>query len=101
MQERAKADALTQIPPAERATAKWEYVNEITTYKAPRRADPLTPALAHEGDPGAVFAIPRAALAHARTVAKALSEHGGAYVTVQDTDAAATNRFLRLRVTRP
>jgi malonyl CoA-acyl carrier protein transacylase len=34
---------------------------------------------------GAVFDIPRAALAHARTVAKTISEHGGAYVTVQDT----------------
>jgi trehalose utilization protein len=50
MQDRAKSDALAQVPASERATAKWEYLNETTLYKAPRRDDPLTPSLAHEGD---------------------------------------------------
>ena len=50
MQERAKSDALTQVPPAERATAKWEYSNEITAYKAPKYGDPFTPSLSHDGD---------------------------------------------------
>ena len=50
MQDRAKADALAQLPAADRATAKWEYLNETTLYKAPKYNDPLTPSLAHEGD---------------------------------------------------
>ena len=49
MQDRAKADALARVPEAERATAKWEYLNETTLYQAPTRGDPLTPSLAHEG----------------------------------------------------
>lgn len=50
MQDRAKADALAQVPAAERATAKFIYTNEVTVYKAPQRDDPLTPALTREGD---------------------------------------------------
>lgn len=50
MQDRAKSDALAQVPANERAAARWEYLNQTTTYKAPQRGDALTPALAHEGD---------------------------------------------------
>jgi prepilin-type N-terminal cleavage/methylation domain-containing protein len=50
MQDRAKTDALALVPPADRATAKWEFLNETTLYKAVKREDPLTPSLAHEGD---------------------------------------------------
>ena len=50
MQDRAKSDALAQVPAADRANAKWEYLNETTVYIAPKREDPLTPALAHLGD---------------------------------------------------
>ena len=50
MQERAKADALAQVPAAERAGAKWEYLNETTVYRPPKREDPLTPALARVGE---------------------------------------------------
>ena len=50
MQDRAKSDALAQVPVAERATAKWEYLNETTVYKLPKRDDPLTPSLAHVGE---------------------------------------------------
>ena len=48
MQDRARADALAQVPEAERATAKWEYSNEAPYYKAVKRDTPLTPSLAHE-----------------------------------------------------
>jgi trehalose utilization protein len=50
MQDRAKSDALAQVPAADRANAKWEYLNETTVYIAPKREDPLTPAFAHVGD---------------------------------------------------
>ena len=49
MQDRAKADALAQIPAAERATAKWEYLLENPIGQVPQRDAPLTPSLAHEG----------------------------------------------------
>lgn len=49
MQDRAKSDALAQVPSNERATAKWEYLNETILYKAPQRSDPFTPSLAHAG----------------------------------------------------
>jgi trehalose utilization protein len=61
MQERAKADALEQIPAAERATAKFEYFNENPLGKVPRRDGPLTPALRKEDGawkltlPGCIF----------------------------------------------
>ena len=47
MQERAKADAIAQIPAAERATAKFEYFNDNPLGKVPRRDAPLTPAPSH------------------------------------------------------
>ncbi len=50
MQERAKADALTQIPEAERASAKWEFVNDQPYYKGVKADAPLTPSLARVGD---------------------------------------------------
>ena len=50
MQERAKADALKQIPDAERASAKWEFVNDQPYYKGVKADAPLTPSLARVGD---------------------------------------------------
>ena len=61
MQERAKDDALAQIPAAERATAKFEYFNQNPFGKVPRRDAPLTPALRQEEGvwkltlPGCIF----------------------------------------------
>ncbi len=43
MQERAKADAVQALPEAERATAKWEFVNEAPYYKLIGRASRITP----------------------------------------------------------
>ncbi len=43
MQERAKADALKQVPEAERATVKWEFVNDAPYYKLIGRASRITP----------------------------------------------------------
>ena len=66
MQDRAKADALAQVPPADRAAAKWEYLLENPFGKVPKRDAPLTPSLAHEGDvwrltlPACVFPAYRA-----------------------------------------
>ena len=50
MQDRAKADALAQVPEAERATAKWEFLNDAPIGKGVKRDGPLTPLLAHEGE---------------------------------------------------
>ena len=50
MQDRAKADALAQVPEAERATAKWEFFNDAPIGKGVKRDGPLTPLLAHEGE---------------------------------------------------
>jgi trehalose utilization protein len=50
MQERAKADALAQIPEAERAAAKMEYLNDSPIYKGVKQDTPLTPSLTREGD---------------------------------------------------
>ena len=50
MQERAKADALKQLPEAERASAKWEFNNDLPYYKGVKAGAPLTPSLAHVGD---------------------------------------------------
>ena len=61
MQERAKDDALAQIPAAERAAAKFEYFNQNPLGKVPPRDAPLTPALHHEDGvwkltlPGCIF----------------------------------------------
>jgi trehalose utilization protein len=43
MQERAKADALAKIPEAERASAKWEFVNDQPYYKGVVGALRITP----------------------------------------------------------
>ena len=58
MQERAKADALAQIPEAERAAAKWTYVNDAPYYQAIDARTPMTPALERIGD-GWRLALPR------------------------------------------
>jgi len=50
MQDRAKADALAQVPAAERATVNWEYSNENPISKGVKRETPLTPTLSHEGN---------------------------------------------------
>ncbi len=47
MQERAKADALAQVPETERATARWEYLGAKPAFVKPDA--PLTPSLTHEG----------------------------------------------------
>jgi trehalose utilization protein len=43
MQERAKADAVKALPEADRATAKWEYLNDAPYYKAVKADARLTP----------------------------------------------------------
>ncbi|MEQ1852887.1 MAG: ThuA domain-containing protein [Chthoniobacteraceae bacterium] len=43
MQERSKADALKQLPEAERASVKWEFVNDQPYYKGIGRAARITP----------------------------------------------------------
>lgn len=50
MQDRAKADALAQVPEAARAAAKWEFLNEAPINKGVKRDAPLTPALQQEGE---------------------------------------------------
>jgi len=50
MQERAKADALSQIPEAERPSAKWEFLNDQPYYKGVKNDAPLTPSLHRDGD---------------------------------------------------
>ena len=65
MQERAKDDALAQIPAAERATAKFEYSNQNPYGQVPKRDAPLTPSLRHEDGvwklalPGCIFSAYR------------------------------------------
>ncbi len=46
MQERAKADALEQVPAAERAAAQWQFVNEAPYYQLIGRASRITPFVA-------------------------------------------------------
>jgi trehalose utilization protein len=43
MQERAKADAIKALPEAERATAKWEFLNDAPYYQPVPRVAPITP----------------------------------------------------------
>ena len=50
MQDRAKTDALGKLPEAERAGAKWEYLNQNPIYKGVQRITPLTPRMTREGD---------------------------------------------------
>ena len=49
MQERAKADALKQLPESERASARWEFVNDQPYYKGVKAGAPLTPSLVQVG----------------------------------------------------
>jgi trehalose utilization protein len=61
MQERAKDDARAQLPESERATAKFEYLNQNPLGKVPRRDAPITPFLRKENEvyqltlPGCIF----------------------------------------------
>lgn len=50
MQERAKEDALAQIPEAERKSSKIEFLNNNPYYKGVKNEAPLTPSLARVGD---------------------------------------------------
>jgi len=77
MQERAKADALAQVPAAERAAVTWEYLNENPIYgKMPPKGSPNSPFVTHEGKvwkltlPHCVFPTWRAdgAPSHVRTL---------------------------------
>jgi len=43
MQERAKADAILEVPEADRATAKWVYVNESPYQRIVKAGDRVTP----------------------------------------------------------
>ena len=43
MQERAKADAVKALPEAERASVKWEFLNDAPYYKGVGRAARVTP----------------------------------------------------------
>lgn len=80
MQERAKSDALTQLPEAERASAKWEYRNQDPIGKGVKAGDPLTPRMEKVGEtwqlalPACVFPAyrPDGAPGHITTV---LPEH--------------------------
>lgn len=49
MQERSKADALAQVPAAERADAKWEYVNDKPYRVIPKKGTPATPNVQRVG----------------------------------------------------
>lgn len=66
MQDRAKADALAQVPADERATARWEFLNENPIRKTLARNAALTPSLAQKGEvwqltlPQCVFPVWRA-----------------------------------------
>lgn len=61
MQERAKEDAIAQIPEEERASAKFEYSNQDPIGKVPPKWAPLTPSLRKEDGlwklklPGCIF----------------------------------------------
>jgi trehalose utilization protein len=50
MQERAKSDALARLPEAERATAKWEYLNHAPFGTIIPAGGPLTPFVVKEND---------------------------------------------------
>jgi trehalose utilization protein len=67
MQERAKADAVKALPESDRATAKWEFLNEAPYYQAVGRAARITPFVEKgEGNvwkltlPACVFPVYRA-----------------------------------------
>jgi trehalose utilization protein len=50
MQERAKADALAQVPVAERASAKWTYLNDKPYRVIPKKGAAPTPNVRKVGD---------------------------------------------------
>jgi len=50
MQERAKADALAKLPEAERASARWEFLNQTPIGTGVKADAPLTPSVQKEGD---------------------------------------------------
>jgi trehalose utilization protein len=81
MQERAKADALLQVPEAERGSVTWQFLNDNPIYgKMPPKGSPNSPFVTHEGKvwkltlPHCVFPTWRAdgAPSHVRTL---LPEH--------------------------
>ncbi len=55
MQERAKSDALKQVPETERAAVEWEFVNDAPYYKLIGRASRITPFV--EKGEGAVWRL--------------------------------------------
>ena len=50
MQERSKTDALAALPAAERASAKWVFVNEAPYYKGVKAGAPMTPNVKRDGN---------------------------------------------------
>lgn len=50
MQERTKADMLASLPESERATAKWEFINDQPYGKVRPKDEPLTPSMKRVGD---------------------------------------------------
>lgn len=98
MQERAKADALAQVPVAERAKARWEYLNDNPIGKGVKADDPLTPRLERNGDiwrltlPSCVFPAWRAdgAAGHMTTL---LPEHPIAQGLPVQWDVAHTEMY--------
>lgn len=98
MQERAKSDALAQIPEAERATARIEYVNDQPYGRVPKADAPLTPALTRTDTgwklalPGCIFPAYRAdgAPGHLTTL---LPEHPIAKDLPQQWDVAQTEMY--------
>jgi len=98
MQDRAKADALAQVPKAERAAAKWEFLNDSPIYKGVKADTPLTPSLAQEGNvwrltlPQCVFPAWRAdgAPGHMTTL---LPEHPIAAGLPANWDVAQTEMY--------
>jgi len=50
MQERAKIDALAQVPAAERATARWQFVNDKPYRVIPKKGTPATPNVQKVGE---------------------------------------------------
>lgn len=99
MQERAKADALASLPAGERATARWELVNEAPYSKMVGRAARLTPFV-EKGDggtwrlmlPACVFPVYRndGQPSHVRTL---LPEHPIAAGLPQHWDIARTEMY--------
>ena len=50
MQERAKTDALKQVPEADRASVSWQFLNDNPIYKGVKADAQLTPSLTNEGN---------------------------------------------------